>query len=416
MLDLASPRIADWVGQFDPPDQVTAAQLLGEIMTVSADELTRGLREKVLAIAEQHDGPLGLITERHIRKQPKSGVDRMFKERRSRPRRAYGYGPRPVAQGKRSAPETGSEGIIATLITGLARADPKRFVDHPGPDKIRENKIRAFVIVTDFIGSGKRVEDNLEAAWKVRSFKSWCSSGHLSFAVASYSGTQLGVARLERHRSKPTIALVRGCPTVNDLDYESRDRIIDFCERHAAKRLKNDRTALGYGDAGALIVFDHGIPNNAPLVLHTKWSRFTPLFPRRSTAMVGDARGETAREVEIERSLRRLREKRLAKAPRFTGIPENEQDRMLVLTALKRRPRTALAVSARTGLPVVEVDALVARALTDGYLDERCRLTQSAYDALAFLRTSDAPPRSLPKTNEDYYCPTSLRPPNETFG
>ena len=340
----------------------------------------------------------------------------MFKEERNQSRRAIGHGPPPVPQGRAYARETGSEGTIATLITGLVRAEPRRFLDHPGPDLLRKHHVRSFVIVTDFIGSGRRTADNLEAAWKVYSLKSWRSSGHLRFAVAAYSGTAAGVSIVKRHRSRPVVHLRRGCPTVWDLEPSVRRRVISVCQRYGPLNLPEDRTSIGYGGVGALIVFDHGIPNNAPLILHTQARHWTPLFPRRSAALMGNARLAVVRADEIDRSLRRLRENRLATALRLASLEEGEQNRMLVLTALKRRPRTLLALSTRTGLTVAEVRALVDCARADGYVNASLRLTPMAFDALAYLRTSDPPSVPLPMTNPIPYCPRSLRPPRKAFG
>ncbi|MBO9434512.1 hypothetical protein J7394_09870 [Ruegeria sp. R13_0] len=415
-IDLTSPRVVEWLGQFDLEDQPTCAKLLSELLTVSADELTSGLRAVISEIAKKSSGPIALYAERHIRRHPKSGPNRMFKESRSRPRRAEGHGPAPVPPGRAYARETGSEGIIATLITGLVRATPSKFLDHPGPDMIRKRKVRSFVVVTDFIGSGKRASDNLEAAWKVRSFKSWYSSHHIRFEVAAYSGTLSGVEDVKKHRSKPLVHLHRGCPTIANLATEDSRSISEVCDRYGPRKLSDDRTALGYGDAGALIVFDHGIPNNAPLILHTKTTRWTPLFPRRSSSLLGAARKEAARSKEIEQALHRLREKRLAAAPRFAGICEQEQNRMLVLSALKRSTRSTLAVSARTGLTFSEVEQNVVEARRDGYLDANLRLTKKAYEALTYLRSHKEPSRPLPKTNAEFYCPKSLRPPRRKFG
>lgn len=415
-IDLSAPKIVEWLAQFDLDDQPTAAELLSMIMTVSADELSAGIRSVILRIADRSTGPIALYAERHIRKHPKSGPNRMFKESGTRPHRAYGHGPPPVPPGRPYARETGSEGIIATLISGLVRADSKRFIDHPGPDAIRKKRVRSFVVVTDFIGSGKRAADNLEAAWKVRSLKSWRSSHHMDFAVAAFSGTQAGVSKVRSHASQPELHLHRGCPAIADLDTEARMRIITLCNRYAPSKIQEDRTALGYGNAGSLIVFDHGMPNNAPLLLHTKAKKWTPLFPRRSASLLGDARKNSARADEIEQSLMRLREKRLAAAPRFMGISEQEQNRMLVLTALKRRPRTLLALSARTGLTVAEVQRIIVNAQSDGFLDAALKPTKLSFDALNYLRSSSIPILPLPKTNEELYCPASLRPPRRAFG
>jgi hypothetical protein len=413
-IDLISPRIIEWLAQFELPDQPIAARLLSDILTVDANELVSGLRAVILDFAQKNPGPIALYSERHIRRQ--NGMpDRLFKETQKRPRRSIGTGPPPVPGGRPYARETGSEGLIATLITGIVRSQPDRFMDHPGPDQIRHRKTRSYMVVTDFIGSGRRAWDNLEAAWRVCSFKSWHSYGLLRFAVAAYSGTVNGVRRIESHRSMPRVQLSRGCPTVHDLERSVRSQVSDLCRRYGPKPTSDDRTVLGYADGGALIVFDHGMPNNAPLLLHMKARRWTPLFPSRSASLLSEARRSSARIEEIDRALKKLREKRLASAPRFAAIPQHEQDRVLLLTAIKRRPRTPLALSARTGLSVAEVQALIARAQRDGHLDGRLKLTQAAFDTLDYLKTIDPPRPPLPATNEIPYCPRSLRSPRKVI-
>ncbi len=409
-IDLRNRNIIEWLAQFESSDQPTAAQLLSEILTVDANELTAGLRTILLDFAKCHQGPIALYAERHIRRR-KNVPNRLFEESRSRPRRAQGNGPPPVPPGRPYARETGSEGVIATLITGLARSQPDRFLDHPGPDQIRSRKVRVYLVVTDFIGSGRRAWDNLETVWKLCSFKSWHPYGWLRLAVAAYSGTIVGVMRTESHRSKPDILLHRGCPTVHDLEKSERQSIVDLCHRYGARPESEHQSVLGYGDTGALIVFDHGIPNNAPLLLHTKSKRWIPLFPRRSAALLTEARRSSARSEEIERALNKLRETRLAAAHRFNNIAQNQQDRALLLTALKRRPRTPLALSARTGMTVAEIEALIVLAQRDGHVDARLKLTQAAYDSLAYLKATIPKQAPLLTTNEMVYCPESLRSP-----
>lgn len=409
-LNLAEPRVVEWLAQFEPKDQATARCLLESIHAVDADDLARGLRAEIRAIASSTPGPVALYGERHIRRY-QGKPNRLFKESRTKPMRAYGDGPPPVPQGKPYSRETGSEGLVATLITGLVRAEPTRFLDHPGPDVLRKERVRSYVIVTDFIGSGRRACANLEGAWQLRSFKSWRSRGHIRFAVAAFSGTLTGVNKVKRHRARPEVRLHRGCPVISGIAVENRERIQELCERYAPRSMPEDRTALGYDDGGTLMVFDHGIPNNAPLLLHTAKPGWVPLFPRRSSASFSKLRGPALRRTEIDRALINLREARLSRAPRFNGLAEEDQELMLVLTALKRKQRWPLAVSARTGLPMVQVETLIERARRDGYLDMKCRPTDAAYRAMDYLKTADIPRPPLPKAPEGLYCPESLRSP-----
>lgn len=409
-LDLSDQHIIDWLSQFDLSDQPIASQLLSNLTIVGADEQNDGLRSKILELAEQNEGPIALYAERHVRRQ--GGVpDRLFKETRRLPRRSFGAGPAPVPSGRAYARETGSEGLIATLITGIARSLPNIFLDHPGPDQLRTRCARKFVIVTDFLGSGVRTRDNLEAVWKARTLKSWHSFGWIRFHVVAYASTEAGARIVRAHRSKPSVHLCLGCPTVNDLESNTRKGIEALCNRYGPRPKSDKETSLGFGNAGALLAFDHGMPNNAPLLLHRKAKKWTPLFPGRSTVLLGSARRVSAQREEIRRALQRLNQKRLATAKKFDSIKQSEQSQVLVLVALKRRPRVPLVLSARTGLTLAQVEATIAEAQRIGYVDGGLKLTKAGFETLGYLKTTELPRPPLLKTNKSFYCPKSLRSP-----
>jgi len=412
MINLTDGSVLGWLGQFSPPDQVVAADLLQEIRIVSADELTKRLTNEILSFGKTIEGPIGLFTERHIRRH--LGVpNRLFREARRKPHRAEGHGPAPVPQGRIYARETGSEGVIATLITSLARANPGYIIDHPGPDLYRSKGIRAHIIVTDFIGSGQRACANLEAAWRLATFKSWKSFGLVQFVVVSFAATVTGAEIVKSHRSAPTLILCEGCPTLSDLPQQRRLSIEELLSRYGPNPRGNDRTRRGYGDVGALIAFDHGIPNNAPLLLHQATKFWKPLFPSRSLALLRGAVASDTAAQRLERDLKRLNEHQIASAKRVLGLKQKEQSNLLVLISLKRAPRTPLSVSSRTQLPVALVEATMLRAQKDGFLDSKFRLTLQAYKSFSYLRRPLAKAKSLVKAPESYYVPSGLRPPRK---
>lgn len=411
-LDLTSIPVIEWLAQFDTSDQIAASRLLSEILMVDANTFVSDMRQKILDVSAKYDGPVALCTERSIRKRL-GKPNRMFKEAQRSPLRAFGDGPPPVPAGKPYARETGSEAVVASIITGLVRADRNKFIDHPGPDQIRIRKPDAYIIVTDFIGSGDRIIANLESVWQLKSFKSWKSLGLMKLAVIAYSGTEKGVYLAKNHASKPSIDLCQGSPTIRALPKPTRDELAELCRRYGPKSTTDDRTALGYGDGGTLISFDHGMPNNAPLLLHQKRSRWRPLFPSRSAALLTKATRVATRQEKIDQALIRLREKRLSSAPRFAGIAPDEQNRILVLAALKRKPRNILAISSRTGLSVAEIEVLLADAISDGFVDAKLKPTILAFSSLIYLRSTDSPRPPLPKTNKTPYCPQSLRAPRK---
>lgn len=301
-----------WLKQFDVDDQATAANLIDTMLLVSRDEFFERLRELILERSSQVNGRIGLYAEREIRKN-RGILNRLFKENRGR---ACGTGPAPVQPTHVYAPQVGSEGLVAWLITDLCREHPHRFLNHPGPDQIRRRKAHAFFLITDFIGSGTRACNYLQAAWRVASVKSWSSLHLLLFEVVAYSATDAGHSALKAHPSHPSVSLVIPCPTIeSEFDSLAVDRIRSLCIRYDPIDHKPVE-ALGFGGAGALIAFAHGCPNNAPRILHKKSTRkstrWKPLFPARVTASTRALFGDRRDDATLTSLAMRKRPKRLS--------------------------------------------------------------------------------------------------------
>lgn len=411
-LNLTDTKILSWLDQFDEDDKLIAASLLSEIHVVSADDLTAGLTEVITRLGQELEGPIALYNEREVRKQH-GKPDRLFKEARRKVKRAYGYGPPPVPAGRAYSRTTGSEGVIASLISSIVKTN-ECFLDHPGPDEIRKKKVRTYLLITDFIGSGKRACSNLEAAWRVHSFKSWSSYGLVNFAVAGFAGMEAGVASVKKHTSRPRVFIAHGCLTIDMLFEPQRSQYKSLCQRYGPPATAGEFTKLGYCDGGALMVFDHGAPNNAPLILHAKSKQWVPLFPRRSIAPLRNAKISAAKEVEIDRALTRMREQKLAASERLKSVSVDEREIVLVLAALKKRPRTLDVLSGRSTLPIETVRQILEQLKQQGFIDAKLRLLTQAYKSFSYLRKSDPPPKPLTKTNDSFYCPRSLRPPVAT--
>lgn len=409
----SEPALA-WLGQFDPADQPTAQILLEAMKLVSRDEFAERLRELVLERLNDGSEPVGLYAEREVRKR--LGVpNRLFKQTRTKVKRAYGVGPRPVDPTKAYDPDVGSEGLIAHLVSELCREQPKRFFSHPGPDKIRREKIRRFILVTDFIGSGQRAAAYIEAAWRVRSVRSWWSakpSNGLKFEVIAYAATPSGRAHVEAHPSQPSVHVATGCPTIGTaFPWEIRKQVRDLCIRMDPGN-HDFVEALGYHGSGALIAFAHGVPNNAPRILHKRSVSWEPLFPVRVTSATRHHFPSNGDDLETVRArLVRLRQSRLAKGTWLEKAKPHARATLLVLAALARPPRQEEAISRQTGLAMLEVRREIARALAEGWIDGRWRLTDRGQAELAAARAQEIVEEHLQPDQELVYFPESLRAP-----
>ena len=196
-----------WIKRFPGNDRETAAALIDEVLLVSRDDLANGLRElldkltRQSALAKQK---IALYAERPIKKVFGT-VPAFFPN--SRHGRATGTGVPPVVADRRDQ-EVGSEGVIAQFITDHCRRNPATAINHPGPTKMRSDKVRKIVILTDFIGSGDRIIRMLESFRYVATLRSWHSYGLIRFVIIAYSGTSEGMARIRLHKWRPDVRIV----------------------------------------------------------------------------------------------------------------------------------------------------------------------------------------------------------------
>ncbi len=412
-----------WVRQFGLRDQALAAEMLANFIFVSRDEFATGLTDQVMLHAQSVDGPIALYAEREVRHR--LGVPhRLFKETRGKVKRAYGVGPAPVKATRAYRPEVGSEGIIAQLITDLCRAHPKRFLNHPGPDEIRKKGARAFWVLTDFVGSGKRAHDYLSAAWKVRSVRSWKSYRLMQFGVLAYAMTQEGKDRIKSHPCRPLTACVMPCPTIfSAFSSAKADACARLCERYDPVGPDSDsfqsNLALGFGGVGALLAFAHGAPNNTPRIFHktSKKARgWVPLFPSRVTAGLPiSGFGRSLRPETISARLDALGNTVLSKSPAARDAPVEVKKRYLVLAALSRAHRGDDILAIKTGLSTAEVKQVCLELERLGWIGKRRVITDAGLGEMRHLRRTalqgEKRAHTIAQTAKPPYYPTSLRAP-----
>lgn len=428
VLLISDTQVKAWLQQFQLGDRLLAQKLLEAVTFVSRDDFITHMRAMLIREAESTDGKVALYAEREL--SHRFGVPhRLFKEGRRKVRRATGFkGPEAVKATISYDPSVGSEGIIAQMISELCKEFPKKFLNHPGPDQIRRERARAFWIVTDLIGTGDRAWRYLEAAWLVRSVRSWWSGKLISFAVLSYAATEEGERRVAKHRCQPQIKIVQPCPTIDT----------SFSERVAAKLKKlcatYDPTAgepghapwewsgpsLGYGNTGALIVFAHGAPNNIPLMLYktsrSKRNSWTPLFPARVSAGISkDAFGVDLNAEQISARLNSIGQRNLARSTAVLKSDIPTAHVFLVLGSLSHRSRlNDRALANRTGLPMLTLCSLIRKMTSFGWIDSQRRLTDQGAGQLAHARkqlhlATDIIP--VGKSEPELYYPSSLRRP-----
>lgn len=400
------PFAEPWLAQFDPSDRAIAAQVIDEILLIDADEHRRGLVKLLddVRASRSDDRPMALYAERVVAREggAKDGnILSLFPGTESGRATGPNLDPVPIDP---KATGTGSEGIVANIITAYKRRYGDIILDHPGPDDLRDKKARQIVIVTDFIGSGGRVWNMLEALSKVATLRSWRSYGLIDVHVVAYSGTTFGVNYASSHWLKPTVRTVRACPTIASTFQEPhRSKVNRLCRAYP----KRTRFPFGIGHVGALMAFQHSVPNNAPaLLFHDK--KWLPLFTKRSTVDAGEV---FPGMLDGELTRRASRELQISDAATLLSDPKGRLwiKTMLVLTAIERGARSAQDISAQSRLSIDVIRDILLQTEISRWTSKNLRLTQVGRAELRRLRRRRARKPLLPSETDPYYYPTQLR-------
>lgn len=375
-------------------------------MLVSASEFVSGITNQLNQIEREKPGKepsLALYAEREMEK---AGYDILPFFPSSDKGKAIGPGIPPVAVDPEKQ-DVGSEGSVATLISKYSKDSAHQALSHPGPDALRSNKIRTVVIVTDFIGSGRRIREMLDAFALVASLQSWKSYGLLSFEVVCYSGTECGLALVQQHSLRPKVRSYIACPVIDEAFSGSELGAVKLlCQNY---RKKQPRYPFGFNNTGSLIAFSHGIPNNAPPILHSEAGGWTPLFPDRSTSAAGIDSVANSSAVLARNSEQVLG---IRKARRVLADPEGEiwAHTMLVMDAVRNGVRTSKGLSARTQLPNARIEEVLEITKRARWVTPKNSLTRLGWREIRRPRYFEQG-EDVAISGSGIYFPTQLRAP-----
>lgn len=405
-----------WLDQFNnrPEDRNLAEQLIAEFRYVSNVDLASDL--SILLERELHRGEYSaLYVERELQITRSGRPAKMYREakvRRLRGRkkalRATGAAQAVVKSPTNIQQQVGSEGVIAQQLTQLCRSHPGRFLLHPSAEQIRSKKVRHMVIVTDFLGTGNRIQRMLDSLWQVRSVRSWFSGKFIRIWVVCYSSTPDGLANVQNHPSRPRVVQVLPCPTIeNAFDDQQAVALKNLCCQYG----QFHNRPLGYGDVGALIAFEHGCPNNAPAIfIETSSSHkapWQPLFEKRSTIQLGRAASRSPDHIETL-ALETLAYPDIAASAAYRDASLGRRNIILLMAAISRRHRHICELVGISRMPLWELSDALSQAIELGLMDSHRRLTAAGWRELRAIALISTTVASLPK---NYYYPTVLRSP-----
>jgi hypothetical protein len=381
-----------WLSQFTEPDRLWATELYGSLKFVSESDFETSLRLQIDAIT---DGPLALFAVRglHYEKRTRTHYLGAYNNKK--------YKPLAVPPG-----EVGSEGRVGHIVAKVASGMPGRCLDHPSIDEMRRARCKTIVLVDDLIASGKRVSEFARHMYRHPTITSWYSYHRIAFVAIAYAATiagQTAVKKLEKPHLE--VAIRYGCPTLHDensVRYRAMRRI---CADNAG-RTSRSGIPLGYGNTGAMTVFAHGCPNNAPAIL---WAdnlmKWRALFPNRMvpTEMLASFGATNQRTVDNSVSKPWWRRDSALLSAFLREASRHKQWKM---------PRV-LRLSILTGMPTEECALLLKLCVTNGLLSESYSLTPAGLHELAVLRKSvllDRSTAASPTQELEPYFPRTYRP------
>ncbi len=403
-----------WLNQFDQFDQEAAKLLARSLTLVSHVEFRRNLEELILERGNSLVGSVGLYSVRELKKDTSCpswnrSVLPFFEQ-------VTASSDGKTVNSLSASSDQGSEAIVAQIIRQLSKSDPVKYLNHPSKDALRDQKCDALFFVDDFVGSGRRVSNFIDAFWKDKTIVSWLSSKHIALNIITYSGTGEGIKRLQRHRSRPDVTIHRDTPALHMLpiSQERREIIYDLCEKYGKRALKTrGHFWWGYQKGMASLVFEHGCPNNTPAILWDpdyKNAKWIGLFPNRTV----DASTTSVFPTEIVqgdpvKTLYDVGQIRLAKSGALLRRGKIGQLVLIVLALIAQGQRKRSSISHATGLSVKDCEHLLSKCVEWQFISGERRITPRGVSELRAAKMTQQKNNETVDVGSDYYYPQQLR-------
>ncbi|MEV3819075.1 hypothetical protein RI537_23570 [Aeromonas salmonicida] len=403
----------DWLNQFDELDQETAKLLLNSLTLVSHTEFRRSLEELILETSKKVAGPIGVYAIRELKKinigshlrQVIPFFEQIIISEDGKTVNSVG-----------ATSDQGSEAIVAQIIRQLSKANPQKILNHPSKEVLRAKRCDSLIFVDDYIGSGQRVSDFIDAFWRDKTIVSWLSSKHIKIQVVAYSATEKGLCHLERLKARPELFIYRDSPTIKTLPIkqELKEALFSLCEKYGRKIFKKRRNMwFGFNGGMSSLIFEHGCPNNTPVILwatEDKSEKWIGIFPNRTvdTTTVSVFPFEIARGDTIK-TLRDIGQTRLAKSGALTRRGELGALVLLVLGLIAKGQRKRSAISYATGLNSKECDLLLSKCIKWEFLSHERRITPRGLSELSAAKNMSFSLKGSLAVGSDYYYPRQLR-------
>ena len=382
------PRAVRWLRQFDSPDVPIARLFLRSLKLISHSEFERSLTELLSRFLGESKPPISIFPIRKPTKKREEGREKRI--------------------------HFSSADRIGHFVENLERAHPNRIRVSPTINSMRAEKTDLIVLVDDIIGSGTRIFDYWSESVSA-SVKSWRSYKKCKLIIATYAAHPNGVLRIRNRircfRNRDSLIFCQRLPRrVRAWDQS----VEDLCKRYGSRTSKPG-VALGVGDVMTPIVFQHGCPNNAPVILWSGGRSWEALFPNRSIpselyGCFGEESGADASEILWRSGQYRLGLKILEAIE--TGNLESDQIKILsVLGLLLKNVRVDL-IPSWLMFNRADFEKIMKKARGSYLIDDAYKVTSFGRDLVERFRRIRTSQDKLVHTNEEaerFYYPQQYK-------
>lgn len=391
-----------WLEQFAEADRRLARDVLSSLTLVSHNEFERTIEKLIRDKAESISGVVALFAVREM-----GYWDDYFEVAQQ------AEGSKHVDAVGRGA-DIGSEGRIAAIIRNIAKSNRIKFLNHPSIEAMREHKCRTIMLVDDLIGSGNRSKTFAHSLWNNPTIKSWVSLKYIETVFVSYALTNDGRRIAESGPMNGTCHFARFCPTLVEFQPPKLIPAIQKLFRKYGNLTSRPNLSWGYGKSTALLIFEHGCPNNVPAIMWappTPQKNWAPLFPNR--VVQGEIRSIFPQELASHTPIDVMLSAGYTKAALISDrvySHASSKEIIALLALISKGVKTPSSICFSLRSTIEATNTLVESYISRGLLTQRYRLTALGRSVLrGAVKSNHRVKRPLPSLGDDMYYPSSLR-------
>lgn len=271
------PLSQQWLAQFrTSEDRGLAAQLLNQLKLVPSREFEAGIEQALTDLQKKLQATIAVYPIAPPIPDEIAGYDAFTG---GIPRNENSQS-REIGRRRKFGSEDRVGHVLAKLQDRFKRSTGASSIEcAPTLTQLKTQGIRHIVLVDDVCGSGKRIADY----WRSipRHIKSLLSLKRYELWIVLYAMTPKGKAVLARAMPNFPLSNLIAVHPVTDLQGMLAPELRTLCENYA-ELIDMKSSGFGYRGSSCPIVFEHGCPNNLPVILWAKRKGWEGLFPNRS--------------------------------------------------------------------------------------------------------------------------------------